>query len=101
MASSDFSGPLTFAEYAVRHYGKASQVEKSIEELRELDEALTRYLCAACPPPGTRGYNAVIDEIADVLIMAIQLRVIFGGNEIDKRVRFKIERQLRRMRGEE
>ena len=89
---------LRFCEGALAHYGPTAQAEKAVEELRELDEALTRYLCAACPPPGTRGHNAVVDEIADVLIMVEQMRIAFGAKAVDERIAFKIERQRQRMR---
>ena len=88
---------LRFCEGALARYGPTAQAEKAVEELRELDEALTRYLCAACPPPGTRGHNAVVDEIADVLIMVEQMRIAFGAKAVDERIAFKIERQRQRM----
>jgi len=100
MTGSDFVRPLTFAEYAVRHYGAEAQIKKTQEELRELDHALTEYRFAKSRSSVGPATADVIDEIADVLIMAIQLRVIFGGHAIDERVQFKIERQVRRMRGD-
>lgn len=90
-----------FSEMAIAHYGHEPQIKKSMEEIGELDRALLRYISAGCPPGGTRGHDAVIDEIADVAVMVAQLRVIFGPAEVDERIAFKVRRQLDRMeRGE-
>lgn len=86
-----------FTRQAVGHYGNASQIDKAIEECDELSEALTRWVSAAGPPRGTRGHNHVIGEIADVLIMAQQMRLVFGAQAVDAMIDAKIERQRKRM----
>jgi len=86
-----------FSHVAVDHYG-SQQLVKAKEELLELDRALSRYVAAGFPPSGTRGHNRVTDEVADVLVMAMQVRHMFGPEEVDKRIAYKIERQRKRMR---
>jgi len=87
-----------FAIEALRHYGDRAQARKCIEECTELNRAIRQWdMC------GHMGYDchAVIDEIADVLIMAEQMRIAFGTKAVDERIAFKIERQRQRMeRGE-
>jgi len=70
---------------AIAHFGEASQKQKAIEELGELIVALCR-----------QGYGGtvvdVVDEIADVVIMANQLRQIFGTIAVDRRIEQKLDR---------
>ena len=79
---------------AIDHYGGIAQAIKCREECRELDHALTEWhsgghLAHDCP--------AVIDEIADVLIMAEQMRIQFGDKAVDDVILSKIDRQRARM----
>jgi len=87
-----------FAIEALRHYGDRAQARKCIEESGELGHALTVWIRGRCGPDFEK---AVIDEIADVIIMAEQMRQAFGAYEVDERIAFKIERQRQRMRGGE
>jgi len=60
---------------------------KTCEELGELSAILCKRLNGS---PAT--HEQVVDEIADVLIMAHQMRVVFGPGEVDTRIVFKLER---------
>lgn len=80
----------------VHHYGTAQKMIM-LEEMLELGMAILKL---------ERGfsqerYDNLKEEIADVLIMAHQLRLLFGHLEIDKIIEEKIERQLGRIREEE
>lgn len=76
----------------IEHYGKDAQIEKTIEELNELKEALY----------DGSPVSHIAEEIADVQIMIDQLKVIF--NISDDQIRdiqnYKITRTMLRMREE-
>lgn len=91
---------INFAREALSHYGGRAQTAKAMEECDELGRALTSWAQAGRPPAGTRGHSEVIDEIADVLIMAHQMRELFGAEAVDERIQFKIDRQRGRMLGD-
>jgi hypothetical protein len=76
----------SYLEKVIDHFGPSHQIMKAIDEMAELTSALVRYQNQA-------GWSTlVIDEIADVLIMARQLRLIFGPELVDGRMRFKLDR---------
>lgn len=69
------------------HYGKDTQVKKTMEELSELIRALAT---------GTQA--DISEEIADVEIMIYQLKHLLGNEEAVAQTRmYKIFRQLERM----
>jgi|GEM_PF-399983 hypothetical protein len=77
------------------YYGYLPQMDKAIEELKELIEAICDYVLDDCG-----NYKAaLIDEIADVTVMIEQLRYFadISRGEVNERVRFKVERTLGRM----
>ncbi len=94
---------LRFCEGALAHYGPTAQAEKAVEELLELRDSLInlRGFEVLVNTPMFAGLpdaiKAVIDEIADVLIMVEQMRIAFGAKAVDERIAFKIERQRKRM----
>lgn len=61
---------------AIRKHGITSQVWKFIEEVGELQEAISKY--RSCRDDAEH----VAEEIADVTIMLEQLRIIFGVNDL-------------------
>lgn len=75
---------------ALKAYGPYCQTIKSIEEMAELTVALSKQAFGGAT-------SSVIDEIADVLIMTNQLKLIYGEAEVDERVKFKIERLRQRL----
>lgn len=83
-------------EQIAAHYGVTSQVDIAIEECGELIQAVCKF---------RRGYSEerytnLLEEIADVYIMARQLRFLFGYEEIDRIVNEKLDRQMRRISDE-
>ncbi|MDY0212062.1 MAG: hypothetical protein RBR06_03550 [Desulfuromonadaceae bacterium] len=72
-------------------WGEQAQYDQSIEECAELSVALLHYRRAKA------SRQAVIDEMADVILMLGQLRWMFGSQEVDlavERKRAKLERLL-------
>lgn len=72
---------------AIEKWGISAQVIKALEELSELQVQLCKVLNGS---PTTEA--AVIDDIADVVIVAHQLRKYFGEIEVDKRMHYKLDR---------
>ena len=83
-------------------YGVDAQTDMAIEECSELIKALLKY---RRKKNGAEVFAKeelradIIDEIADVAIMATQLQIIFGCiAEVEDRIDFKISRQMERIR---
>ena len=76
------------------HYGFDSQLNKTIEECGELIKAISKY-------KGNSFKSEYLDnleeEVADVLIMSNQLRVLISKEKIDEIIEYKLDRQLKRM----
>ena len=91
MKPNQIEGCKTIANY----YGRESQMLIAIEEMSELTKVICKY---------KRRYEVeeqLVDEIADVKIMVEQLTELFKlGTEVDERIDYKIERQLRRIQSE-
>lgn len=76
---------------AIEHYGNKSQIAKAIEEMSELVSELARY-------QNDIGMNIkIIEEIADVIIMAEQLKEIFGPDLVDNHIGMKLRRLKKRI----
>lgn len=92
-----------------KHYGELSQLKKTQEELRELDEAIQKLVNLHEDDKRTTFYNTerdflkdhIAEELADVRIMLDQIEF---GLRIEKRCsdwrEFKLNRQLKRMEDE-
>lgn len=79
---------------AVLQYGMSRQICKAAEECAELAAAISRHFA-------TEGSTAeVISEIADVEIMCVQLRMIFGADKIDTARAEKVARLHGRLKTE-
>lgn len=74
------------------HYGFTSQADMLTEEAAEYMVALNKLRRGKA-----EAYNDVKEEVADVLVIASQLRYLLGSDEIDRIMRKKIERQLQRI----
>ena len=79
----------------INHYGMEQQ-KIMLEEMLELGLAIMKL---------SRGYSAerlanLKEEVADVLIMARQLRIALGSAEIDKIIDKKLDRQMERIKNE-
>jgi predicted house-cleaning noncanonical NTP pyrophosphatase (MazG superfamily) len=78
-------------EEIINHYGRTAQIYKCIEELQELEKALDEYCI------NQNFSDNVIDELADVTIMVQQLVTSFGQEAVEERIKFKLDRQMRRI----
>lgn len=78
-------------ERATRVFGEEAQMGKTQEECRELDDAIYDYAV------GEADEDAVIDEIADVIVMAEQMADVFGRDAVTERVEFKMNRLQNRL----
>lgn len=74
------------------HYGRNHQIVKCLEELIELEDELNRELV------GNGNDDFIVSEIADVIIMAFQMALIFGMDRVEKEIERKIERTIDRMK---
>lgn len=85
------------ARQILRHYGVVHQKAKTIEELGELIVALQKDLLA-----GKKGNSkAVLEEVADVKIMLMQIVSNEEDEEfVDKIIKQKIDRQIGRIKKE-
>ena len=75
------------------HYGYESQREQLIEECAEAILAAQK-----CKRYGSNGsFKALCSEVADVLVMAQQMRLLMGAKVIDEIIDKKLNRQLGRI----
>jgi NTP pyrophosphatase (non-canonical NTP hydrolase) len=77
------------------HYGSA-QADIMIEECGELIQAI----CKLRRGWSEERFQHVKEELADVLIMARQLRVMLGADDIDRIIGEKLDRQIERIADE-
>lgn len=71
---------------AINHWGPVHQKEKAVEELSELIVELMHDLdCRPC-------MRCLHEELADVIIMAEQLRIIYGAENVDGWIGRKLDR---------
>lgn len=71
---------------AIDKFGKDSQISKAIEEMGELITDLARL-------QNSHAMNVnIISEIADVIIMMEQLKIIFGEDLVETHVEHKLKR---------
>ena len=78
------------------HYGYTAQSDKIIEETAELTQAILKLRWGYSPEL----LEHVKEEVADVLIMSRQLRVMLGAEDIDEIIDKKLDRQMERMKDE-
>lgn len=78
------------------HYGFTSQANMLCEEAAEFTVALNKLRRG-----NSEAYKNVKEELADVLVVALQLRLLLGPEEIDRIAEEKLNRQLRRIESEE
>ena len=84
------------------HYGFESQREQLIEECAEMIQASQK--CKRNDIQNAQQYRERFDnfkeEVADVLIMAQQLRYLLGVRDIDDIIDKKLDRQIQRIKDE-
>lgn len=78
------------------HYGFTSQADMLCEEAAEFMVALNKFRRGS-----TDAYAQIVEELADVLVVARQLRYIVGEDAVDHIMQKKIDRQLERMKEEQ
>ena len=71
---------------AIEKYGKEAQTWMAIEEMAELNNAIAKYR------RGRVGDDEVCEEIADVIIMCLQLAEIHGVEKTEDYLEAKLER---------
>lgn len=76
---------------AIEKWGKVSQVEMVIEECSELITAIQHFKRGRVEP------GKVAEEVADVLIMCMQLRLMVGEGSVDHFIRMKMFRLQERI----
>lgn len=84
----------TVAE-AIEVYGESKQIVKAIEEMAELTHALCRYLTDDLQ----NHEDEVTEELADVIVMVMQLLIIFDGETVKAMIEQKVERLRARLDG--
>lgn len=81
--------------FIIDNYGTKHQEDIAIEELAELQKAILKHRRKR----SKKRRKAIIDEIADVSVMLEQLKIIYSCHkEVDERVDYKIERQIKRIK---
>ena len=80
---------------AIEHYGVHHQIVKCMEECGELIQALARKMC------GEENIENVVEELADVEVMLMQMRTVFGRHEVHRVMAQKLARLKMRMEEEE
>lgn len=71
------------------------------EECAEAIQAVCKLRRASNTEDYLAKLDALAGEVADVLIMAQQMRFFLGENKVDKEIEFKLNRQLERIRKEQ
>ena len=89
-----------------RHYGWGEQHMIAIEEMSELTKAICKnqrkfMYVNAVPIKGSKERTAIVEELADVINMSIQLVCLLSAKEeIENMVRHKVDRQIGRINKE-
>lgn len=85
-----------------QHYGYHLQKEQAIEEMAELTLAIKKLEKKKQDSTEYRStFNNIIEEIADVSIMCMQLAELTNSNKVVEIVNQKLDRQLKRIEEEE
>lgn len=79
----------------MKHYGYENQREVFVEECAELIQAVQK-----CKRNNTDISENLKEEIADVMIMCLQMREFVGKGSIDDIIVEKLQRQLERIEEE-
>ncbi|MCM1318766.1 MAG: hypothetical protein NC217_00055 [Muribaculaceae bacterium] len=78
---------------AVSTYGKEAQTQMLFEEMSELQNAICKH------NRGRDTADHVCEEIADVMIMALQMAFIYGEKEVEKWAQLKMLRLYNNLKG--
>lgn len=78
-------------------YGTNPQIDMAIEEMSELTKALLKWRRAKGAEL-TVARDCIVDELADVRIMARQMEILFQcEDDVERRIDFKVQRQTERL----
>ena len=90
---------MEILEKAIKHYGAKNQMGVACEESAELIQAISKCLRYK---DDIEARNNLVEEIADVLIMIDQLKIIVNikDYEIECYRRYKLDRLERRIENE-
>lgn len=79
---------------AINHYGAENQIIVAIEEMSELAKELCKNI------RGEHNIKHITEELADVYIMLIQVRQIYGieSEAVEEVMEYKLRRLERRMK---
>ena len=94
-AVQDLAAEDARIEYIAKYYGFTSQANMLTEEAAEYTVALNKLRRG-----NTGAYDNIKEEVADVLVIALQLRHLLGSETIDNIIEEKVERQLGRIQEE-
>ena len=87
------------AKAIFEHYGLDNQLRILQEECAECIQAVSKYQRAKdAGKPIAQTKTALMEEIADVMIMVAQISAIFSGEALSAMVDNKLTRQLGRMK---
>lgn len=81
----------------MKHYGYENQREVFVEECAEAIQAVQK-----CKRNNTSvdAFTNLVEEVADVLITAEQMRLYLGAERVDKAIETKVNRQIGRIERE-
>ena len=82
------------------HYGVLNQLEMMIEESAELTQAICKLRRVNSGEGYKKAYKNLKEELADVIVVAKQLRYMIGKDDIDRIINEKLDRQMRRISDE-
>ena len=82
------------------YYGFEHQCEIFVEECAEAIQAVQKFKRAKQPQACQETMINLFEEVADVLIMAEQMRLFFSEGILNATIDRKLERQIRRMENE-
>lgn len=71
-----------------------------VEECAEAIQAVCKVGRAGNTEDYLARLDALTSEVADVIIMAQQMRFFLGADKVDKQIEFKLNRQLERIKEE-
>ena len=83
MSEKEFDATISLA---IKTYGKEAQIQMLFEEMAELQNAL----CKLARGRGTA--DQVCEEIADVMIMCLQMAQIYGPKAVEWWANYKVTR---------
>ena len=87
-------------EQIAAHYTFEQQRNVFAEECAEAIQAVCKLRRAGNTEDYLAKLDALAGEVADVIIMAQQMRFFLGENKVDKEIEFKLNRQLERIKEE-